>query len=372
MKRFLSLFIVTCLLLACLASCNDVAPDADDGKAPDVDDGKAPENSLVEPYYGAPVKIVMTYSNASPSVADGGADSCELLPKRRNRKSEVFYNERNLPVKHVITYDDGDQAVFDLEYDEKNNLIRKAYSYSGKLVYEYEYIYDESNNLVRKSYSLHGSDYVYEYDYDENGNLIYDSTFEEWRDTKIIKRYTYDDNGKMVKYQYSTTYSFHNDTTYVYDSEGRLIEATETNADGKYTTGTHTFTYDADGRLIKKVFTCGDQTEMREYTYDASGNLSTEVYTVIYGNGSVYSLTDEYQYDEKNNLTRHVYTDRAGGRFVYEYAYDEYGNRVKRVFTGPDGMVQTVTVEYNMVYIPFELSDEISEMLTLEYYTSLG
>ena len=362
MKRFLSLFVLSCLLLACLVSCNNITPDTDGNEAP--------ENSLKESYYGVPVKIVMTYSNenTSDADADGETDSYEVAPQRRNHSNEVFYNEKNLPVKHVVTYDNGDQIVFDFEYDDKNNLIRKASSISEKLLYEYKYIYDESNNLIKKLYSLQGSNYVYEYAYDENNNLIYDSSFEEWRDTKIVKRYTYDNNGNLVKYEYSTTYDYFNVTTYVYNSEGQLIKAIETNGDGNYTIGKHEFTYAADGNLIKKVFTCGDQTKMREYSYDARGNLSMEIYKVVHSNGSVYSLTDEYQYDEKNNLTRHVHTDNAGSQYVYEYTYDEYGNTVKRVYTNPDGWVQTVTVEYNMVYIPFELSDEILDLFTLEYY----
>lgn len=363
MKGFISIFILNCLLLVCLVSCNS--------KTPDSNGTNVPENSLGESYYGAPVKIVMTYSNESTSDADDKDDAYEVVSEKRNHTNEVFYNEKNLPVKHVVTYNNGDQIIFELEYDGKNNLIRKTSSKSGKLLYEYKYFYDESNNLIKKLYSCQGSDYVYEYAYDENNNLIYDSTFEEWRDTKIIKRYTYNSNGNLVKYQYSTTYGYHNDTTYVYNAEGKLIEATETNGDGNYTIGDHEFTYDADGNLIKKVFTCGDQTKMREYTYDASGNLSMEIYRVVNTNGSVYSLTDEYQYDEKNNLIRHVHTDNSGSESVYEYTYDEYGNKVKRVYTDPDGWVQTVTVEYNTVYIPFELGDEISDMFTLEYYAVL-
>ena len=68
-------------------------------------------------------------------------------------------------------------------------------------------------------------------------------------------------------------------------------------------------------------------------------------------------------------MIKHVYIDGEGNRFVFEYEYDTYGNVVKRVYTNHEGVVQTTTVEYDMVYIPFELSDEILKMFKLEYYT---
>lgn len=372
MKRFLSLFVLNCLLLACIVSCNILTPNVDDNVTPEEDglgepNNGAPEVSLEESYYCVPVKIVVTYSGDSTS--GSCIIPCDQAPEKRNHTDEVIYNEKNLPVKHVETYDDGDQFIYEFEYDDKNNLIRKTHSWPNKLIYEYTYSYDENNNMIKKIYSNQGSNHIYEYAFDENDNLIYESELTEWSNTKIVKQYTYNDDGNMANRQYSASFGYTSDITYFYNSEGRLIAVNEkNNDDGDYTIGRHEFSYDTDGNLIKKVYTCKDETKMREYTYDARGNLLMEVYQYVGSNGYVYKVTDEYEYDDRNNLIRHTNTGNDGRECVYEYTYDEYGNKVKRVYTDSDGEVQIVTVEYDIVYIPFELGEEILDMFTLEYY----
>ena len=365
MKKFLCLFILNCLLLSCLVSCNGTTPDVG-GKS----DGSGDVSGEGGALYAVPVRITVTYVQDEEAAKNDPREESEVVTLYKNSTIDIFYNEKNLPSKQVITYDDGIGGTFDFEYDEKNNLIRKTLNSLGTLSFEYSYSYDESNRLIKKLYTRGGSKYVYEYAYDEMGNLTYDSTYEDWRDTRIIKRYTYDDNGNQIKYQYSTSYDYHNDTTYFYNADGVLVSATETNADGNYTVGKHEFSYDADGRLARKVFTCNGTTKMREYTYDLSGDLLTELYTVIHETGVVSTLMDEYLYDEKNNLIEHVVTSDGVKMSCHRYTYDGDGNVVEYVYTDQYGLTQTIMVEYKTVSIPFEPGDVIRELLTPEYYTN--
>ena len=393
MKKILSLLILICLVSLLFISCNQnplkADPDdemgseinsdekktpeinSDEEKAPEANDGDEKNTEYGELYYAIPVRVVTTYSDCGEIIqaTDCEGHVYETVSPNHNHVDEVVYNERNLPVKQTVTLNTGRQYTYEYEYDDNSNIIRKAFSGSEKVIYEYKYIYDENNRLVKRIFIHNGTENnIVEYAYDENGNLTYESELTVWSDMKIVNRYTYDDSGKLIKDEYSTSFESYNDTDYIYNDKGQVVRINESCGGGKYIPGNHDLFYDEAGNLTKKIFNTKDRTNAKKYSYDERGNLIRVAFFQIRGN-YINCTTDDYEYDENNNMIKHVYIDGEGNRFVFEYEYDTYGNVVKRVYTNHKGVVQTTTVEYDMVYIPFELSDEILKMFKLEYYT---
>jgi len=135
------------------------------------------------------------------------------------------YNEFGEPISYRAAYSGTEFFVLGYAYDKFGRIIQKTETISG-VVSVYSYGYDLAGRLaeVRENGSTAAT-----YTYDVNGNRL------SYTDPNGTVIGTYDDQDRLLQY---------GNTTYVYTSNGELLEKTE---NGEKTT----FTYDVLGNLIR-------------------------------------------------------------------------------------------------------------------------
>lgn len=219
----------------------------------------------------------------------------------------VTLGENNLPAKVEINSAEV-HNIAEYTYDANGNVIREAITNQNGDQTVWENIYDADGKVIKATCSFAGSEGFYsDYFYDEDGKLIREEVV--WaEDDKSLYEYTYDANGNVIREDYSNALGDHGLVAYTYDSEGNLILEERTNSDGSK--AVIQYTNDADGNLIKK------ESE-----------------------------------------------DPIIGASVDEYIYDANGNIIKRVRMNADGTQDALEAQYTLVYIPFELSEDMRDLL---------
>ena len=206
--------------------------------------------SQLDKFHFAPTKMMITYGYDS-EVIEGSVTA--------------DYNDKNLPIKSVATFDNEDLCI-DFTYDESGNIIQEKHLYPD------------------------GENEIYTYAYDANGNVIEETHIDEDGD-KYIDSYTYDVNGNVIQHIY-------------------------TDADGDKSI--YDYTFDTNGNLIKTVYTSyNGNKSITDYTYDATGNLIKEVYTDTDGDKD----TTDYSYDENGNIIKYECTYYYGYKISFAIDY---------------------------------------------------
>ena len=331
MKKTISLLILVCMLVFCFVSC-DAAKETKD-----------PDNSESGAKYSEALGLIETgdYSAAYQMLEElGDYKDCKVLLKRfryvpvkatdstTHQVAEFSYNENNLLSRYVVTYHDGSQYVSTFTYDSNGKLIKDAGSLSVT-----DYVYDFNGNLIKETYTpTYGRETVLEYTYDANGNLI------KKVDGGIVYDFTYDTNGFLIREV--VTYSFWGSSNYEY-------------------------IYDTNGNLIRDVYTDSDgYNATSDYVYDAKGNLLKETYT----NSDGIKKDLDYTYDANNRVTKKTETNSKDQKSTTDYTYDNKGNLIKVDGVDFDGAPISWNVEYKFVYIPYELSRDIEELISFDIY----
>ncbi len=200
---------------------------------------------------------------------------------------------------------------YDLEYDLKGNLICSTHK-SPNVNYEITYKYDSNNNVIQETYKSGDGSY-YEHFFDSNGNEIRDITYDVDGSISHENQYKYDSHNNRI-WSYWKYDSGSSETTYTYDADGNLIKEeyvyTHDDGDAHESTTTYSYVYDSDGRIIEKTSFDGDTKEIfhtTRYTYDSHGNLLKE--SEISSSGEEYkSVSYEYIKIElsKSFMNRHI------------------------------------------------------------------
>ena len=244
--------------------------------------------------------------------------------------------------------DKWNKTILNIKYNDKN-LPQRVISTESKSISYSDYTYDINGDVLKEvSTSADGNQTVTEYTYDANRNLIKKVRTEPSGD-KYSLEYTYDQSGNMIR-EISTSYDGIRYTKdYSYDSSGKLIKKTTEN-------DTVDYVYNDKGWLIKEIeaYVNGGQIT-RDYTYDRSGNMIKKVFTS--GNGD--TVTTDYVYDSENRQIKETETAEYGVSYVIETFYDENGNRTKFVLTQSNSRQTVEFKQYELVYIPYDLSDEV-------------
>ena len=65
-------------------------------------------------------------------------------------------------------------------------------------------------------------------------------------------------------------------------------------------------------------------------------------------------------------MIKEVYTQANGEQWIYDFTYDANENLIKEVCNYSDGHTETMEMKYRLVYIPFDLSDDIEYILDID------
>lgn len=225
----------------------------------------------------------------------------DLIDKKGT--NDVAYNSKNLPISETTIRSDV-QAVSKFAYDDNGNIIEQTTiknTAGDPEIYRYVYTYDEKGHLATANYTAHDG-YVASY------------------------TFFYDDEG--------------NNTKQIYEDEYGVYE--------------YLMTYDENGNMLSQALVYNGEVESMNIvvTYNDSGLIIKEVCT--YYDGSQESL--DYSYDVDGKCIRVVFTD-ANGENIYDYTYDDHGNVIKEIYTSFNGTVQYVNTKYELVYIPYGITE---------------
>ena len=210
------------------------------------------------------------------------------------------------------------------EYDNLNRLVRE---YNKKFGKTWVYTYDNCGNITGKrefTFTLRVGEQIEELDSTDR-IYTYDGDKLQTYNEEII---SYDMYGNPVKYkgetlewEYGKRLKKYGEKTYGYDGLGRRVSKDET-----------TFVYDNEGRLIK-------QSNGIEYIYDKSGvsGFRYEKGEYIYRKNAQGDITHILDYCEN---------------VVAEYAYDAWGNC--KVIKDTDGIAEVNPFRYRSYYYDVE------------------
>ena len=212
-------------------------------------------------------------------------------------------------------YDPYEDRTYKYSYDEFNNL-------SG---YEITYI-DDDGETKKHFYANMESPTKVKYGFQYYTS---DSTYD---DNKLIKPRVFSTRNEVLRKSGDENPIYLIDTSYEYDSFGRLINKKEKYPDGIIKTKiTEDITY-KEGTFLKESVTTKidnaiveDTRYKFEYTYNKKGNVDTKTTTITKGD-SIKSIIESYSYDKANRLIRETSTNSS---FVYAdktYSYNKDGS----------------------------------------------
>lgn len=234
-------------------------------------------------------------------------------------------------------------------YDFKGNVIKTLYP-NG---IEVEYKYDANNRIITVINKNPEGEIIssFDYKYDADGNIA--ETKEELLDNGQME---IGKNG-ILNYQYDSADRIivANDTTFLYNANGSLIEKKKSDSSSQYEYNsqqklsaikflnqddsveqTVKFVYDADGNRAEKRVSSSNCNESVKYLYDINNTLPVIIEqsdargstSFVYGYGLISSISSGnkqvfYLYDGSGNV-RHL-TDEQGN-VIANYNYDSFGN----------------------------------------------
>lgn len=260
-----------------------------------------------------------------------------MIPDFNGISSDNVYNNNNVGDRYtydtkgnVSTYTNIADNKTVNTYDSENRLV-KTVTYENTSTtangLTTRYIYNADGNLFQT---------VYPHQYNlANDNLDISGGVNEYTDSTIGERATYDENGNVLTY----TDSFGKTTVNTYDSQNHLVKSVSGNEITRYV-------YNGGDNLLQVIYP--DQ-----YNPDDDNlNLSAESPVDTYANSTV---GDRYTYDADGNL---LTTSKPGGT-VFKFGKDgkiekeTFANGLVRNFayastqtvvTGSNGVTET----YNM------------------------
>lgn len=208
-------------------------------------------------------------------------------------------------------------------YDSVGNLLRQAMTYNGTLM-AYDYTYDNENRLIKAEYSTEGV-------------------------VSAVNTYVYDENGFLIREDYIADGVVYYDYVNSYDANGNLIKSVFNAEEGDHI---YIYTYSDEGNLVKETGTLPDGYYYNvDYTYNADGELTQKVCT----EEGEHSYTTNYTYDNVGNCIKeeNIYPDET--KDVYTREYDANGNLTKETLTTADGTLRTVDSQYALTYLTIDI-----------------
>lgn len=243
----------------------------------------------------------------------------------------ITYNDQGKIDRYTIE----DYYSMEQEYDENGNITEVILYVDSDIYCHYFYEYDENGNLKRRTAKEGSVEYTEtEYQYNEDGGLIKETHY--WEDGSVSSLYEYDGQGNHVKDTLYYDGKLYNVTLYEnglkseereydsdgneyikyvcrYDSEGRLVEKTEYDAEsGGNSSFTNSYKYNESGQLVEVIYTDG-------YSRSVSSDGDQEVVETCY-----YGAKVTCEYDENGRLiaVKYFELDEEDGVTTEEFGHD--------------------------------------------------
>ncbi len=273
-------------------------------------------------------------------------DDDDLIPDFNGISSDNVYNNNNVGDRYtydakgnVSTYTNIADNKTVNTYDSENRLVKTVTYENANTTANgltTRYIYNADGNLVQT---------VYPHQYNPaNDNLDISGGVNEYTDSTIGERATYDENGNVLTY----TDSFGKTTVNTYDSQNHLVKSVSGNEITRYVYNggdnllqvIYPDQYNADDDNLNlsaesPVDTYANSAVGDRYTYDADGRVLT--YTNRYG------CVTTNTYDSEGNLTS---TARSDGTL---YTFDKDGKIEKETFA--NGLVRNFAYTSNQTVV---------------------
>lgn len=190
---------------------------------------------------------------------------------------------------------------------------------------------------------------------DDNPNPIYWKTVINHNAKGKITEEIHFDRGDIISSRYKYTYNEFGDkiefniiypnqelnrkTIYKYDNNSKLLKDIEYENNGKVSSES-TYTYDTEGRLIRGDFK-NSYTYRHDFVYDKNNNLKSKICYNDDGSKDIENFDEHghrlgdknnsFKYDEKNNIIEEFHASPNGlSKFTNEYKYDEQGEWIER------------------------------------------
>lgn len=337
MKKHIALMLLLCLTILPLSSCGNNTKYTEAISAIEQGDLETAYKMLSELGDYKDANELLAHFHFIPT---DGVITRQDLNNGTSGKMSFIYNEDNLLIK-MLTVTPTKTDVAEFKYDEQGNLILEAWNYANGECKTIRYTYGTNNRLTSEELTHPSGDRdIYAYIYNEKGVLIrwLHSFSPVEDDISIIWEHEpiYNSKGVMIEKKETMGDSLITHSYYTYDKKGNMIEQKDMGDGDKYKSTTN-FIYDKNGNLTKKLFSTND---------------------------GGYSIV--YTYDDEQRLIReeHMGIDRQAT--VTEYSYSSNGFPCGTKLTYPNGLSISTSINYKLVYIPFKLSEQITDLFEVE------
>jgi RHS repeat-associated protein len=228
----------------------------------------------------------------------------------------IGYSYNAVDRQTAIQYDGTDRYTF--QYDPNGNVTQETDKSNNQVT---TFTYDADNKVKAKN---EGNNNTVTYTYDKNGNVTQRKHVAG--STTLTHDNTYNALDQLTKIQENTTTR----ASLTYDEADRV--ASKKNADGTVSL----YKYDGDGNLVQQVNynPAGTILDTFTYVYDSKNRI-----TSVTSNAG----TTTYIYDELDQLKKETHADGT----IYDYTYDEVGNRLTMMVTPASGTSTTTTYSYD-------------------------
>lgn len=257
----------------------------------------------------------------------------------------AYEDERRL-TEMVETYSDGTKRVYENKYDENGNLIYSSISNPDGSKSILKKSYNGSNCILENKYWMDDEAEVIEnMEYSGNGKPVHFSSIVTYPDgTSESQEVWYHDLNVPVKKIKIDTDGEREQTDYVYDGQGNLLEVNYFSSGGN--TNQEAWQYDEYGNQIYyklSSYNASNQVTRTEETLYGGQQFDSPIYTLettVYSEGNM-ARKEIWRREEDNQIIKTVATDSDGYQTTEEYLYDLDGKEILYKKINGNGLVET-------------------------------
>lgn len=194
---------------------------------------------------------------------------------------------------------------------------------------------------------------------------------ENYRNGELFRTYEYDEKGNIVRKLSYDEGEVSRSREEFFDDKGNNIKTVMINDSGEETVVTREF--DKNGNEIKTVEEEDGVPVVREYKYNKNGKITLYKYT----KNDILREKRTFEYDEEGRpISFTSYTRTGEIDYVYEYEYNENGDKTAERTVAPDGSIASETLyiydsEYKQVEMIYT-QDGAESMREKYFYDEKG